>query len=124
MADRPSWSIPLRCPHCQLVTHEVECDDDDYRTAACPRCGGDVTAEAEALAPYYEGLNRVAYLAWQAERRRQWEQRLRVALAVAGAVLLGLFMTPATRESVSPVVGGVLVIAWMVGFWRVFTGRD
>ncbi|OMC08532.1 hypothetical protein A5734_01735 [Mycolicibacterium fortuitum] len=103
------------------MTHEVE--SDDGRTAACPRCGGDVTAQAEALMPYYEGLNRAADAARQAERRRQWDLRVRVALVVAGAVLAGLFMTPATRESVSPVVGAVLMVAWLVGFWRVFTGR-
>lgn len=123
MSDRPWWAIPLLCPHCQLVTHEVECDDDG-RAAACPRCGGDVTAEAQALMPVYEGLDRLVDAARRAERRRKWELRARVALGIAGAVLVGLVMNPATRESVEPVIGAVLLIAWFVGLWRVASGRD
>lgn len=90
----------------------------------CPDCGEDITRHVEAQLSYYEALGRVVYRARQAEQRRLWEQRLQVVLVVAGAILFGLFLSPATRESVSPVVGGILLIAWLVGLWRVFSGRD
>lgn len=111
------------CPSCvaELDVIELGQSRDDDGRVWCPACDDEITPFVDAQLAYYEQLGRVVYRVQQAEKRRQL---LQVVLVVAGALLAGLFLSPETRDAVSPVVGAVVLGVLAVGLWRVLSGRD